>query len=264
MAVGTSPAFGRYIGIDYSGAATPDSRLTGLRVYMAEGDGPAEEVRPNPANTKVNWTRRKLYEWLLKQLKEDAPTLVGIDHAFSFPNQYFEAHKVEKEWDAFLGDFHKHFPADKEGAVVGKLREKAGLGKERGGDTRWRRESEQRTKAKSVFQFNVNGSVAHSTHAGLPWLLFLRRELGDRVVFWPFEGWTPPAGKSLVAEVYPSLWRRRFPIEDVTGDQQDAYAVTKWLQQTDRHGWLAVFLKPMLTDDERRLAEYEGWILGVM
>jgi hypothetical protein len=31
------PHFNRYIGIDYSGAETPDSSCRGLRVYVAEG-----------------------------------------------------------------------------------------------------------------------------------------------------------------------------------------------------------------------------------
>jgi hypothetical protein len=37
--------FGRYIGIDYSGAQTPTASLKGLRVYLAEGDAPAEVTR---------------------------------------------------------------------------------------------------------------------------------------------------------------------------------------------------------------------------
>ena len=32
--------FARTIGIDYSGAQTPTASLKGLRVYLAEGDGP--------------------------------------------------------------------------------------------------------------------------------------------------------------------------------------------------------------------------------
>jgi len=32
------PAFERYIGIDYSGAATPTSSLTGLRVSLDQGE----------------------------------------------------------------------------------------------------------------------------------------------------------------------------------------------------------------------------------
>lgn len=40
----TMPAFERHIGIDYSGAQTPTSSLKGLRIYLAQGDAPAEAV----------------------------------------------------------------------------------------------------------------------------------------------------------------------------------------------------------------------------
>jgi hypothetical protein len=83
------PAFARYIGIDYSGAATPTSSLKGLRVYLAEGDAPPVEVLPPPSPRKY-WTRRGIAEWLVERLAEGAPTLVGIDHGFSFPLRYFE------------------------------------------------------------------------------------------------------------------------------------------------------------------------------
>ena len=256
------PAFQRYIGIDYSGASTPDSRQKGLRVYLAEGDKEPEEVH-SPANPAWNWTRRELAEWLKEQLREDKPTLVGIDHAFSFPREYFERHKLPRSWDAFLTDFHQYWPTDEPGAVAGKLREMPGKGKERGGETDWKRLTEKQCKAKSVFQFNVNGTVAHSTHAGLPWLLHLRRELGDRLFFWPFDGWDLPEGKSAVVEVYPFLFRPLFPLSGVTLDQQDAYAVAKWMQQRDLNGTLQDFFRPHLTRKIRQVAEYEGWILGV-
>jgi hypothetical protein len=81
-------------------------------------------------------------------------------------------------------------------------------GAARTGNARWRRLTEERASgAKSVFHFDVQGSVAKSTHAGIPWLRFIRRRLGDRVHFWPFDGWDIPGGRSAVAEVYPSLWR---------------------------------------------------------
>jgi hypothetical protein len=57
--------------------------------------------------------------------------------------------------------------------------------------------------------FDVQGSVAKSTHAGLPWLRHLRRECKRSVHFWPFDGWGIPEGSSVVAEIYPSLWTRR-------------------------------------------------------
>jgi hypothetical protein len=57
-------------------------------------------------------------------------------------------------------------------------------GAARTGNARWRRLTEERASgAKSVFHFDVQGSVAKSTHAGIPWLRFIRRRLGDRV--WP-------------------------------------------------------------------------------
>lgn len=256
-------AFQRYIGVDYSGAATPDARLTGLRVYLAEGDGPAMEARPDPARPRRHWTRREVYEWLLRRLKMDAPTLVGLDHSFSFPEPYFDLHQIAKDWDAFLADFHQHWPSDEPEATVGQLRDTAGLGRERGGDTHWRREAEQRAKAKSVFHFNVPGSVAHSTHAGLPWLLRLRRELEGRIHFWPFDGWQPRKGVSVIAEVYPSLHQHLYPRQATTPDQHDAFCAARWLQETDRGGELNRFFTPTLGDEAHRRAAYEGWVLGV-
>jgi hypothetical protein len=88
------PAFHRYIGIDYSGAETPDSSLKGLRVYEADREFLPVEVEPPPSPRKY-WTGRDIAEWLVEQLSEDLLTLVGIDHGFSFPLRYFEAHHLE-------------------------------------------------------------------------------------------------------------------------------------------------------------------------
>ena len=58
------PRFSRYIGIDYSGAETPDSSLKGLRVYEASRESVPVEVEPQPSSRKY-WTRRGLAEWLV-------------------------------------------------------------------------------------------------------------------------------------------------------------------------------------------------------
>jgi hypothetical protein len=51
------------------------------------------------------------------------------------------------------------------------------------GNARWRRLTEDRAgSAKSVVHFEVHGSVAKSTHAGFPWLRFLRQRLGGRLL----------------------------------------------------------------------------------
>jgi hypothetical protein len=109
----------------------------------------------------------------------------------------------------------------------------------------------------------VQGSVAKSTHAGIPWLRFIRQRLGSKAHFWPFDGWSPPAGRSTIAEVYPALWSRSFAAEGRTQDQHDAFSIAAWLSRADRDGSLAAFLKPDLHPAELTVAQVEGWILGV-
>jgi hypothetical protein len=105
--------------------------------------------------------------------------------------------------------------------------------------------------------------VAKSTHAGIPWLSYIRQQLGTRVHIWPFDGWDIPAGRSAIAEVYPALWSAHFPMAARTGDQHDAYSIAAWLHQADFRAELPAFLMPSLTPEQRMVAEIEGWILGV-
>lgn len=258
-----APAFRRYIGIDYSGAQTPVSSLKGLRVYLAEGDGSAGEVPPPPSPRKY-WTRQGIAHWLAERLAEDMPTLVGIDHGFSFPIRYFEVHHLPPDWPAFLDDFQRHWPTDGQNMYIDFIRDGLhGNGAARMGNPRWRRLCEARCRAKSVFHFDVQGTVAKSTHAGIPWLRYLRQQLGGRVHFWPFDGWDIPAGRSALAEVYPALWKHAYPVEGRTPDQHDAYVVATWLREADRDGRLRAALNPELAFHERAVAGVEGWILGV-
>lgn len=256
--------FTQYIGIDYSGAQTPTSSLKGLRVYRAGPSSAPEAVLPPPSPRKY-WTRREVAEWLVTELGKGIPTIVGIDHGFSFPIRYFDVHKLPHDWDIFLDDFQRHWPTDEEHVYVDFVRDGLlGHGAARTGDRRWRRLTEIRAgTAKSVFHFDVQGSVAKSTHSGIPWLRFIRKQLGPKVHFWPFDGWSIPPGKSVIAEVYPSLWSRSFPRADRTPDQHDAYAVAAWLKRADQDESLTSYLEPVLPEDEKHLAEAEGWILGI-
>ncbi len=165
------PAFDRYIGIDYSGAETITSSLKGLRVYLADRASPPIEVHPPPSPRKY-WTRQGLAGWLVEQHAEDQSTLAGIDHAFSFPTRYFELHHLVPDWSKFLDDFQRHWPTDGNITYVDFVRNgSCGNAEARSGNSRWRRLTEIRAgAAKSVFHFDVPGSVAKSTHAGLPWL----------------------------------------------------------------------------------------------
>ena len=261
-------AFKRIIGIDYSGADTPVKRLDGLAVYRVDGDAPPHRVLPPKKGTVSRWNREELAEWLVQQLREkDRPTLVGIDHAFSFPIRYFQEHKLtEGKWGDFLADFQKYWPTHLNHALVRKVR--TGSGKDRYGDPKWRRLTDEVSGgAKSVFQFGVQGEVATSTHAGLPWLRHIREELRNsepKVHFWPFDGWTIDEGKSVVAEVYPALWKGRFDPPSESNHEHDACSVAGWLSYADQNGWLGQYFKPELSPEERNRAKTEGWILGVL
>ncbi|MDX2307722.1 MAG: hypothetical protein NW216_05760 [Hyphomicrobium sp.] len=255
--------FTRYIGVDYSGAETAESSLKGLRVFMVTGSGDPVEV-PTTHPARKYWDRRSLAEWIAARLSEDTPTAIGIDHGFSFPEAYFERHGLDRSWPAFLDDFCRHWPTDQPHTYVDFVRDGiAGAGALRSGNSTWRRLAERRAGgAKSVFHFDVPGSVAKSTHAGLPWLAYLRGFCLN-AHFWPFDGWDVPAGRSLVVEVYPALWSRDYDPGDRTGDQHDAHVIARRLAEADRDGRLAEWLAPSLTAAERRVARYEGWILGV-
>ncbi|HOX06389.1 MAG TPA: hypothetical protein PK280_08310 [Planctomycetota bacterium] len=258
------PSFSQYIGIDYSGAEAPTSRLKGLQVYMASPG--AEPVKVGtPAGRGWKWTRKELAGWLLERLLAGGPVLVGIDHGFSFPMAYFERHGLAADWPAFLDDFREHWPTDDDHTCVDFVRDGIdGNAAARSGDARWRRLTELRVgSAKSVFHFDVPGSVAKSTHAGLPWLRYLHQKAGGRVHFWPFDGFEVPAGRSVLAEVYPRILLDGSPRDGRSDHEHDAWTVARWLKAADESGVLAGHLAPALTAEEKRLAGVEGWILGV-
>ena len=114
-----------------------------------------------------------------------------------------------------------------------------------------------------AFHFDVQGLVAKSTHAGIPQLRFIRQRLGQRVHFWPFDGWQIPPWRSVIAEIYPARWSRNFAREKRTGDQHDAYISAAWLSHADRNGSLAAFLETRPDAAPSAVAQVEGWILGV-
>jgi len=66
-----------------------------------------------------------------------------------------------------------------------------------------------------------------------------------------------------VVEVYPAPWSHSFPRERRNPDQPDAYSAAEWLRQSDVEGGLERFFNPSLTEGERKVAEIEGWILGM-
>ncbi len=151
---------------DLQAATSPEVIFKETR-RIAGGDEPPVEVPPPPSPRKY-WTRRGVAEWLVERLAEDPPTLVGIDHGFSFPLRYFEVHRLKPDWPAFLEDFQHHWPTDDDHTYMDFNRVGAfGNGAARKGNARWRRLTEERAAgAKSVFHFgglNRNARNARST-----------------------------------------------------------------------------------------------------
>jgi len=109
--VTTPPVFRRHLGIHYAVAETPDSGLKSLRVSSATPETPTQEVLPPPSPRRC-WCRRDSAHWLAKELAGDTPTIVGIDHALSFPLRYFEVHQLAPDWMAFMEDVHRDWPTD--------------------------------------------------------------------------------------------------------------------------------------------------------
>lgn len=264
--------FDLYIGIDYSGAESPISRLKPLQMYATcLGSAPAKQSSPTRSNNgqPVNWTRKEIAYHLIGLAQRGERFIAGIDRGFSMPLPYFERYGLG-DWPAFLVDFVKYWPTDEDHNYVefvrdGTLHRRGGPapGKRVGNPNELRLCERWTSSAKSVFLFDVRGSVAKSTHAGIPWLKRIRDEVGDKIHFWPFDGWTPDEGKSVIAEVYPSIFRNRYDKDGRTADEQDAYVVARWLVESAARGILDRYFEPPLTLPERAVAAREGWILGI-
>ncbi|MEY4685865.1 MAG: hypothetical protein RLZ25_2324 [Pseudomonadota bacterium] len=249
--------FHRFIGVDYSGAATPNSPLPGLRVFESPSEGLPFEVRPS-SHPSRHWTRQGVAEWLLEGILGEQPVLIGIDHGFSFPSVYFDEYGLSGNWDLFLNDFCAFWPSDQRGKTVRMLRES----NPRRGDSKARRHVEILARAKSVFHFDVPGSVASSTHAGLPWLRWIRERAGCALHFWPYDGTLIPDGCSVIAEAYPALWFREECPTDWSRDQWDAFLIAEALAKAARSGVLSSWFAPQWPKQLDAKIEREGWILG--
>lgn len=95
----------------------------------------------------------------------------------------------------------------------------------------------------------ANGSVPKSMH---------------KEDIWPLDGFVVPEGKSALAEIYAATFSRRNSRENRKPDQQDAYAVARWLAEMDQHDLLQHYLATQLTPKQKLLTSLEGWILGIM
>jgi DNA-binding transcriptional ArsR family regulator len=253
----TRSAYAGCIGIDYSGAGRPEEAQSGIRVFAAQEGEEPRECRARPEGPQ-GWSRVELHAWLRRLLDAGAPFLIGIDHGLGLPWEHARRQRLDS-WEGVLEHARRRWPTDR--LTVREARERTPFPPVAEG---YRLCDLWAGTAKSLFHFDVPGSVASSTAAGLPWIARLRRECAGRAHFWPFDGWVPPRGKSVIAEVYPSLWRRRWTAPSGLGaDQRDAWTVAAWLQWAQEGGHLERYWQPPLAPEEKARARLEGWILGV-
>jgi hypothetical protein len=204
--------FNHYIGIDYSGAKKSDNRLSSLKVYSSKGfDDPVIENPPSQGdNIFKNWSRKEVADYIINIVSQDKRIIIGVDHCFSFPMIYLKKNRIQS-WDHFILHFSSlkfvnKYDIDVEGfkSYYKNNNYKYDL----------RLTEKWTSSAKSVFLFGFQGSVANSTHTGLLFLNYIRKNCREKLHFWPFDGWVIPENKSVIAEVYPSIFHNRYPKED--------------------------------------------------
>ncbi len=270
--------FHTYIGIDYSGADTPDSRIKGLAVAVASQNEPFQlqappsdpRFKPERESQASLWSRRAVYRWLLQELHTSQQRIiVGLDHGLSYPLQQLERLGLSN-WDEFLHWSHRTWRTTR----LTMKQSKAQTDYVNSTDKRLV-EREFIPSTKSVTDLDrvsgMQGAVSYSTHTGLPWIYRLRRwqQRGLNIHFWPYDGMIVPEHRHVITEAYPSLYRRRMndssPYETLSEHERDAAYIASWLQARDRTGTLAPYLElATLSHEEQQLALLEGWVLGCL
>ena len=262
--------FQEYIGIDYSGAGAPSKATDAIQVFCAGRTGLPQQVTPADS---VRWSRKTLAEWLAVRLRGPQRVLVGLDHAFSFPAPCLDELGTAS-WPAFLARFSDDWKTDTRAVKTAResLKDWAQLEKKLlHGLDRYRLTERWTASPKSVFHYGVSGSTYHSSHAGIPWLRYLRGQVGPRLHVWPFEGFSFEADQSVVAEIEPVIFKNRYTDElpdehqggANAGDVLDAFSSCRWLQQTDLDEALPRYFDPPLNREQRERVKLEGWILGI-
>jgi hypothetical protein len=177
-------AFDLCIGIDYSGAAEPASRLPGLQVCVAADGEPERVARPgSTVGRRRNRSRGEIAEWLIAEARSGRRFIAGIDHAFGLPRSHPDA-PGPATWPGFLAAFVARWRTDERSVEAAPMEHPYAPSARR----QLRLCEKWTSSAKSAFLFDVMGSVAKSTHAGLAWLARIREEVGERVHLWPFDG----------------------------------------------------------------------------
>lgn len=266
--------FERWVGIDWSGAATRADRIN--LAVAREDSGELELVQP--PSKKRKWTRNEALEFLFDLLKHPEPHLIGVDAAFGFPAGFARAWIGVEDWTAMVKEFgrleREHGRArDVAAAINGQFEGGPFRFNESRNDRRFYlahdvayfRQTDLLTpQCLSAFYMGSGAAVGFHTITFLACLseLIEARERGE-VDFqvWPFEGGL--RGVHTFAEVYPALLEAPDGTGELSGDERDAMKIVQFLR--DGRYTLeipALNLGRHLDFASNSQITSEGWILG--
>lgn len=216
--------FDLYIGIDWTGAKpSGTSPPKGIAIAAATPDG---TVRPIPPSGTA-WSRREAGNWVLARVREGRRVMAGFDFAFGLswvPGVGYLDGRVPgldglfAVWD-LVEAASAGAPDDFAGPAVDDPRLApsfwvSGTMPPHWGDGSTKRRRTELAAARSglgtpvsVFKLAAAAKqVGKASLAGMRTLRRLRAEAGGRVAVWPAEA---GEGRSVVAEIYPTLFRLR-------------------------------------------------------
>lgn len=269
--------FERFIGIDWSGAATDEDGVA-LAIAVAEGTKKPRIVKRADGGRRTKWSRRAACDWLAHELAHGAPrTLVLVDAGFAFASGAAELLVGARSWSELASGFgalYRHHGTARAVAQHVNARFPDGAPfrfDDARNDLRWYaahhvpyyRQTELLVpQTISEFYLGSGSAVGFHTITLLAALDALRNRSVAFAV-WPFED---AAEGHVLAECYPSLCRSLAPIAHDDPDERDALAMCRWARGVDLAPFFELAEVPVGRDTRKtwtqQIAE-EGWILGV-
>lgn len=290
----TEPRFTKFIGIDWSGAKGP--RLPGIQIAVC-GTGQSAPVLIENPKAKT-WTRLGVLDWLIRKVRSEPNTLIGMDFAFTYAwcdeGSYFPGLTAGPD-----DDFELWAEIDRcceEGAdlYAGPIMARRDMDYWRYFNTPYGRgdrfQSRRRvvedvcrdiTAPTSAFNGVGPGGVGVGSLAGMRFLHRLNTEHSDLLSIWPHQAVAPD--RAVLVEAFPRFFFKRLGLDPNCWKQQDGFAEflrhydtepPSGLPQTEDEadaiaisvalralsGNPAVWSPEAMTPE---IARHEGWIFGV-
>lgn len=289
----TKRLFDVYIAIDFTGSRNTRFQRRHIAFAELEGDGSTQ--------VSLGRTREQVTSHLLERLRRhDAQgkrVLCGFDFSYSFPARFWSTLTgLQEKWPDMIKTMAEGVsglpPISEEpesnarqwaGAANSEIALQMGVlaapfwgpNFSQSKDPRFFqsgripfkefRASEERLlerhyRPKPIFKIGGHGSVGLQSLCGIPQLFRLRTICSKQNVplhFWPFDGWTC-RNRHVIVEWYPAMHNT-----GLKNDCNDARACVEWAKSHDQAGTLSRYFRPTLSQQEKGLATFEGWVLGI-